>query len=75
MQGLHILQYNAGKNAGMQQTLLANPKMQDYDFIVLQEPSHNSQTGGTHCSREVAFGQYMRLGGDAPGWHFYLTRG
>ena len=50
MRGLYILQYNAGKSAERQQTLLADPKMQDYDVIALQEPSHNPQTGGTRCS-------------------------
>ena len=55
MRGLCILQYNAGKSAGRQQTLLANPKMQVYDVIALQEPSYNPQTGGTHCSRGSGF--------------------
>lgn len=50
MRGLHILQYNAGKSAERQQTLLANPKLQYYDVIMLQVPKHNSQTGGTYCS-------------------------
>ena len=63
MRGLHILQYNAGKSAGRQQTLLANPKTQDYDVIALQEPSHNPQTGGTHCSRGSGF------------WPVYEARG
>ena len=55
MRELHILQYNAGKSAGRQQILFANLKMQDYDIIALQEPSHNSQTGGTHCSQGSGF--------------------
>ena len=36
-----MLQYNAEKSAERQQTLLANPKMQDYDIIAPQEPSYN----------------------------------
>ena len=55
MRGLHILQYNAGISAGSQKTLLANQKTQVYDIIALQEPSHNPQTGGTHCSRGSDF--------------------
>ena len=55
MRGLHILQYNTGKSAGRQQTLLANPNIQDYDVITLQEPSYNPQTGGTHCSWRSGF--------------------
>ena len=55
MRRLHILQYNAGKSAERQQTLLADPKMQDYDVIALQEPSYNRQTGGTHCSQGSGF--------------------
>ena len=63
MRELHILQYNAGKSAGRQQILLANPKMQDYDVIALQEPSHNPQTKRTHCSRRSGF------------WPVYEARG
>lgn len=63
MQGLRILQYNAGKSAGRQQTLLANPKAQNFDIIALQEPSYNPQTGGTHCSRGSCF------------WPVYEARG
>lgn len=48
-------EYNTGKGARRQQTLLANPEMQDYDIIALQEPSHNPQTGGTHCSQKSDF--------------------
>ena len=55
MRKLCILQYNTGKSAGRQQILLANPKMQVYDVIALQEPSYNPQTGGTYCSRESGF--------------------
>lgn len=55
MRGLHILQYNTGKSEGRQQTLLANPNIQDYDVITLQEPSYNPQTGGTHCSWRSGF--------------------
>lgn len=58
-----MLQYNAGKSAGRQQTLLAHPGMQEYDVIALQEPSHNPQTGGTHCSRGCGF------------WPVYEARG
>ena len=53
MRGLHILQYNAGKSTERQQTLLADPKVQDYDVIALQEPSYNSQTGGPIVAGEV----------------------
>ena len=63
MRGLHILQYNAGKSAGRQQILLANPKMQDYDVIALQEPSYNPQIKRTHCSRRSGF------------WPVYEARG
>lgn len=55
MRGLRILQYNAGKSARRQQTFLADPKAQDYNIIALQEPSHNPQTGGTHCSGSSGF--------------------
>lgn len=76
MKGLDILQCNAGKSAGRQKkTLLAIPRMQDYDIIALQEPSFNSQTGPHSAAEAAGSGQYMRRGRNRHGWLYSLIRG
>lgn len=63
MREFRILQYNAGKSARRQQSLLAHPATRKYDLIAVQEPSYNPVTGGTHCAGGSGF------------WSVYEARG
>lgn len=41
-------------------------KVQEYDINALQEPSHNPQTGSTHCSRGSGFWPVYEARGQHP---------
>ena len=53
--------------------LLQIQKKQNYDVIALQEPSYNSQTERTHCSKESDFWPVYEKQSTLR-WHFCLTR-